>query len=60
MLLPVANRISGGGLAPSEIENPTPAITAEMRRRGYAARKVIQYAGRKVIHREGVHSTTID
>ena len=25
----------------------------------YAARKVIQYAGRKVIHRKGVHSTTI-
>lgn len=26
---------------------------------GYAARIVIQYAGRKVIHRRGVHSTSV-
>jgi hypothetical protein len=35
------------------------AAVADQAPRGNAARKLVQYAGRKVIHVKGVHSTTI-
>jgi hypothetical protein len=46
VLLPIANRISGSGLKPSETENPTPTITAEMRRRELEAETTFQDAVR--------------
>lgn len=44
LLLQVANRISGGGLKPSETANPTPAITADVRRREREADMTLQDA----------------
>ena len=44
VLLPVANRISGSGLKPSETENPTPTTTAEMRRRESVAETTLRDA----------------
>ena len=38
----IANRISGGGLKPSETTSPTPDITAEMKRRVAIAGETLQ------------------
>lgn len=46
LLLPVANRISGSGLKPSETQNPTPTITVERRRRESDAETTFQDAVR--------------
>ena len=37
ILMRLANRVTGGGLKPSEIATPTPVITADMKRRGTVA-----------------------
>jgi hypothetical protein len=44
LLLQVANRIAGGGLKASETANPTPAITADVRRRVAEADMIFQNA----------------